>query len=213
MAEYDDVAINHYSNKKCLAPDTRTLPARSKAARHIELTEGLQCQQSAYQDLRYCLFPYDPDSPPVDADLEDTPARLHAHPFAHDGCYREAGELLKNARAAIISTLNKLLRSTRLIYDFEFESTAKEFGYKIVRNNSHEELVPIANAKLGLSEDSIKFSGRYAQENHKMRDTTQQRLTATISTLPRQSSVREPQYFSRIGATGVIHRTEDNSSH
>jgi len=40
------------------------------------------------------------------------------------------------------------------MYDFRFEPAAEELGYKMVRHNSHEELTPIANAKLRPGEDS-----------------------------------------------------------
>jgi hypothetical protein len=46
------------------------------------------------------------------------------------------------------------------MYDSRFEPTAEEFGYKMVRHNSHEELAPIANAKLRPGGGSIKLSER-----------------------------------------------------
>jgi hypothetical protein len=76
---------------------------------------------------------------PVDADLEDIHSLLdHAQALAHDGRYREAGVLLKNAHATVIS----LLGSTSLMYDFKLHSAAKEFDYQMAHYHSYEDLVP-----------------------------------------------------------------------
>jgi hypothetical protein len=93
-----------------------------------------------------------------------------AQALAHDGRYREAGELLKNAHAAVIS----LLGSTSLMYDFKFQSAVEEFDYEMARYHSYEDLAPIAYSELKPSENSLKLSERYVQESHVMRDAAKQ---------------------------------------
>lgn len=93
-----------------------------------------------YQDLLPRLFPKGVASPPVDADLDGIHSLLdHAQALAHDGRYREAGELLKNAHAAVIS----LLGSTSLMYDFKLHSSAEEFDYEMAHYHSNKDLAPL----------------------------------------------------------------------
>lgn len=171
-----DEAMQLIENAARQAPDPLQTE-KEQRTRYTELLEGLHNLMDTYHDLRLRLSPKASIAPLVE------PARVHglidqAQTLAHDHHYREAGELLKSAHAEVITALNKLLKSTTLMYDLKFKSPAEEFDYEMARYLSYEELVPIAYAELKPGEDSIKFSERYVQESREMRDRAKQQAAS-----------------------------------
>lgn len=152
-------------------------PERDQRKHYTELLEGLHNLQATYHDLSLHLSPKaglaspgEPDRVPGMIDQAQTLARNHH--------YREAAELLNNAHSAIIAALNKLLKSTALMYDSKFKSPVEEFDYEMARYLSYEELIPIAYAELNPGEESIKISARFVQESREMRDRARQQAAS-----------------------------------
>lgn len=160
-----DEALQLIENATRQAPDPLRAE-KAQQARYTELLEGVHGLQTAYQDLRLRLAPKAGMAPPERVSVLIDQARSLAH-VRH---YSEAGELLDNAHALLITALNKLLESTTLMYDLKFQSPAEEFDYEMARYHSYEELVPIAYAELKPGEDSIKLSERFMQESRELRD-------------------------------------------
>lgn len=181
-----DEALQVIENATRQAPDPLQVE-KEQQRRYAELLEGVHNLLATYHDLRLRLSPKaasapEPESGRVPGLVEQ------AKTLAHDRHYREAGELLKSAHEAVITSLNKLLESTSLMYDLKFKSPAEEFDYEMARYLSYEELVPIAYAELKPGADSIKLSERYVRESREMRDRAKQQaasgdLQAAIGTL------------------------------
>lgn len=160
-----DGALQLIENATRQAPDPLRAE-KAQQARYTELLEGVYGLQAAYQDLRLRLAPKAGMAPPERVSVLIDQARSLAH-VRH---YSEAGELLDNVHALLITALNELLGSTTLMYDLKFQSPAEEFDYEMARYHSYEELVPIAYAELKPGEDSIKLSERFMQESRELRD-------------------------------------------
>lgn len=182
--ELIDEALQLIENATRRAPDPLQTE-REQRTRYSELLEGVHNLLATYHDLRLRLSPKATSAP----EPERIPGLIdQAQTLAQERHYREAGELLKSAHAAIITALNKLLKSTTLMYDLKFKSPAEEFDYEMARYLSYEELVPIAYAELKPGEDSIKLSERYVQESRELRDRARQQaasgdLQSAIGTL------------------------------
>lgn len=150
---------------------------KKQQTRYTELLEGVHSLRATYQDLSMRLSPKKAFTPAIEA------ARVsalidQAQTLAHGGHYPEAGDLLKNAHELLITALNRLLKSTTLMYDLKFKSLAEEFEYEMARYHSYEELVPIAYAELKPDENSIKLSERFVQESREMRDHAKQQAAS-----------------------------------
>jgi len=167
-----------------LAPDPQQAEAGQRT-RYEELLKELRSAEATYQDLRQRMA----TTGKAPVGLEHARKQSdQAQALARDGRYREAGELLKDAHAEVISALNKLLGSTPLMYDLKFKSAAEEYDYELARYHSYEELAPIAYIELKPDEFTIKLSERYVQESRVMRDTAKQQAAqgdhqAAIKTL------------------------------
>jgi len=168
--ELADEALHLIEDLSRLTPDPQQAEAGQRT-RYEELLKELRSAEATYQDLRHRM-----------ASTGKAPAGLEharklsdqAQALARDGRYREAGELLKDAHAEIISALNKLLGSTTLMYELKFKSAVEEYDYELARYHSYEELAPIAYVELKPDKDTIKLSERYVQESRAMRDTAKQ---------------------------------------
>lgn len=158
------------------APDPSQV-AKEQQTRYSQLLEGIHGLLATYQDLGIRLSPKKTFTPSAET------ARVsmlidQAQTLAHDHHFTEAGNLLKSAHELLINALNKLLQSTTLMYDLQFQSPAEEFDYEMARYHSYEELVPIAYAELKPGEDSIRLSERYVQESRLMRDRAKQQAAS-----------------------------------
>lgn len=158
------------------APDPSQV-AKDQQTRYSQLLGGIHDLLATYQDLSIRLSPQKIFTPSAET------ARVsilidQAQTLARDHHFTEAGNLLKSAHELLINALNKLLQSTTLMYDLQFQSPAEEFNYEMARYHSYEELVPIAYAELKPGEDSIRLSERYVQESRLMRDRAKQQAAS-----------------------------------
>jgi tetratricopeptide (TPR) repeat protein len=167
-----DQALQLIENTTRQVPD----PSQAEAAqmvRYTRLLDGVHNLLATYHDLRLRLSTK--TTLASLAEPENVPSLIdQAQTLARDRHYREAGEVLKSAHEEIIASLNKLLKSTTLMYDLKFKSPAEEFDYDMARYLSYEELVPIAYAEFKPGGDSFKLSERYVQESRVMKDRANQ---------------------------------------
>ncbi len=166
-----DEALQLIENATHQTPDPARM-AKKQQARYTELLEDVNNLLATFHDLRLSLSP--PSISPLAEPVRVSSLMGQAKTLAQDRHYREAVELLESAHAAVISSLNQLLKSKALMYDSHFKSPAEEFEYELSRYRSYEELVPIAYTELKPGEDNVKLSAHYVQESRTMRDLASQ---------------------------------------
>lgn len=90
----------------------------------------------------------------------------------------EASQVLSNAYKIAVMTLNKMLASETIVYSLKFDTPADEFQHELARNQSYEELIPIALIQLNVARETAVLAERYVRQSRELRDAAQRRASS-----------------------------------
>jgi len=92
--------------------------------------------------------------------------------------YIRANAVLGKVQRAITVALHKMLDSTTLVYDLNFETAADEYEYELKRFVGYEELIPIAIEAKKPAPGAIKLMESFHEKARKRRDQAVARAAA-----------------------------------
>lgn len=88
---------------------------------------------------------------------------------ADKGKWDEANQLLAGAHGVVVNSMSKLLASKTITYEMKFDAPKAEFEYELKRNQSYEELVPIALASFRPAEDTVRQVEEFVGKGQQLR--------------------------------------------
>ena len=101
-----------------------------------------------------------------------------AKSLADKGKWDEANQVLSDAHGVMVNSMNKLLASKTITYELKFDSPKAEFEYELKRNQSYEELVPMALANFRPPEDVVKQVEEFVGKGQELRAAAKKQAVA-----------------------------------
>ncbi|MEW6312919.1 MAG: hypothetical protein AB1513_02550 [Pseudomonadota bacterium] len=98
--------------------------------------------------------------------------------LAADGKWDEANEVIGSAHGIIINAMSKLMATKTITYEMVFDSPKAEFEYELKRNQSYEELVPMALANFRPPDEVVKRVEEFLGKGQELRTTAKKQAAA-----------------------------------
>ena len=167
-----DDALRQIVAASYLVPDAAQQAAQDRG-RYTGLAEAVRTFQQLYRNVSTRMAAKKAQVPSLDmgkinADVE------RAASLAAAGNHAEANALLNGAYKTIVTAMNRMLSAETIVYDQKFESPADEFRHELARNQSFDDLVPVAISELNTPRESAALAERYVQQSRDLRKKAEQ---------------------------------------
>lgn len=98
--------------------------------------------------------------------------------LAAEGKWDEANEVIGSAHGIVVNAMSKLMATKTITYEMVFDSPKDEFEYELKRNQSYEELVPMALANFRPPEEVVKRVEEFLGKGQELRATAKRQASA-----------------------------------
>lgn len=168
-----DQALRDIVAASNLVPDPAQAAARVRS-QNQELRAAIRMFHALHKGLSSRMGSIKLHAPSVGADIDRIDGMVErADALLAGGQQQEANLLLSDAHQMVVSALNRMLTAETIVYALKFDSPAEEFRHELARNQSLEELVPIALARLNVSTDAAALAERYVRLSRGLVDAAQ----------------------------------------
>jgi hypothetical protein len=167
-----DDALRKIVSASHLVPDPQQVAAQEKA-RFTQLREAIRAFQSRYGNAAAGGGKAGKTVPA--AELGRIGAMVEkADALAAGGNHAEANTMLADGYRLVVTAMNRVLASETIVYNATFASAAEEYSYELARNQSYEELIPIALAQLNSPRETAALSEQYVRQSRTLRENAKQ---------------------------------------
>ena len=168
-----DQALRDFVAASNLVPDPAQAAARMRS-QNQELREAIRMFHGLHKGLSSRMGSIKLHAPSVGADIERIDGMVaRADALLATGHQQEANRLLSEAHQIVVAALNRMLAAETIVYELKFDTPAEEFRHELARNQSLEELVPIALARLNVSAEAAALAERYVRLSRGLADGAQ----------------------------------------
>lgn len=168
-----DQALRDIVAASNLVPDPAQAAARVRS-QNQELRAAIRMFHALHKGLSSRMGSIKLHAPSVGADIDRIDGMVErADAMMAGGQQQEANLLLSDAHQIVVSALNRMLTAETIVYELKFDSPADEFRHELARNQSFEELVPIALARLNVSTEAATLAERYVRLSRELADAAQ----------------------------------------
>lgn len=172
-----DDALRQIAAASRLVPDVAQQTVQDRS-RNADLRAAVTTFQSLQKVLTSRMVPKKGQTSIINADIGQIDAMVHqADALIASSRTQEANVVLNNAYKMVVSTLNNMLAAQTIVYDLKFDSPAEEFRHEMARNDSYDELIPIALAQLHTTRETATLAQRYLQQSRQLRAAAQRQAS------------------------------------